>query len=301
MTTDLATIDLGSTPFSWTTLKAISNTDMVPKGLRGNPEAMLAAVYLGRELGLGPMQSMQMLDVIDGRPSLSAELQTAMIRDAGHSMSLVELSDKVATVKGVRVDNRDEMQITFTMAMAERAGLASKRNWKSYPEAMLWARAVSMLARMLFADVFAATHVYTPDELGDDVGVPEIPEAEIVDEPPTHEPVGETSSVVPFSETGDAGGDQDQLEAALIDFIAYNPSNGTMTETEAQLRGACRIAEKLGIVYGRGEIDYLHTVLADAGVAHVSELKRAGLINLMESVRKHIGGKFPAYLEESRS
>ena len=105
----------------------------------------------------------------------------------------------------------------------------------------------------------------------------------------------------PFSETGDADGNQDRLEAALIDFIACDPSKGTMTVIEAQLRGACRIAEELGIVHGRGEIDFLHTVLADAGVAHVSELKRAGLVNLMESIRKEIGGKFPAYLEESRS
>lgn len=71
-------------------------------------------------------------------------------------------------MKGTRRDNGDEMTITFTKDMATRAGLAHKRNWQQYPEAMLWARAVSMLARMLFADVFAAMHVYTPDELGDD-------------------------------------------------------------------------------------------------------------------------------------
>lgn len=91
--TDLATVDLSATPFTWKTLTVIADTEMVPKGLRGNPPAMLAAIYLGRELGLGPMQAMNMIDVIDAKPSLSAELQTARIREAGHSMLCVELSD----------------------------------------------------------------------------------------------------------------------------------------------------------------------------------------------------------------
>ncbi len=149
MVTDLAHTDLSTTPFTWNTLTAIANTEMVPKGLRGKPEAMLAAVYLGRELGLGPMQAMNMIDVIDGKPSLSAELQTAMIRAAGHSIKIVEMTDQTVTVQGIRVDNGDDMTVTFTSAMADRAGLLSKHNWKKYPEAMLWARALSMLVMSL--------------------------------------------------------------------------------------------------------------------------------------------------------
>ena len=60
--TDLANTDLAATPFTWNTLNAIANTDLVPKPLRGKPDAILATVYLGRELGLGPMQSMRMLE-----------------------------------------------------------------------------------------------------------------------------------------------------------------------------------------------------------------------------------------------
>jgi hypothetical protein len=67
------------------------------------------------------------------------------------------------------------MTSTWTLAMAERAGLANKQNWKRYPEAMLWARAVSQLCRMLFADCFAGA-TYTTEELGaeqtDAAGIP---------------------------------------------------------------------------------------------------------------------------------
>jgi hypothetical protein len=63
------------------------------------------------------------------------------------------------------------MTVEWTMAMAERAGLASKQNWRKYPEAMLWARAVSQLCRELFADCFAGA-TYTPEELEGSVGEP---------------------------------------------------------------------------------------------------------------------------------
>ena len=194
--TELATTDLSKTPFTWNTLKAIANTEMVPQGLRGKPEAILAAVYMGRELGLGPMQSMNMIDVIQGRPSLSAELQNARIREAGHSIQTVEWTDQVATLKGVRADNGDELTVSFTAEMAKRAGLTGKGNWKAYPEAMLFARAISMLARALFPDVFAAAHVYTPDELGDDTYVPDVTVLPVEDSTGTVEAVFEDVSLI---------------------------------------------------------------------------------------------------------
>ena len=163
---ELANRDLSSTPFSWTTLVRIADTEFVPRGLRGKPEAILACIYLGREIGLGPMQSISMIDVIDGRPSLSAELMNARIRAEGHSIQIVDLSPTGATIRGKRADNGDEATFSFTAEHAERAGLLKGRNYTSYPEAMYLARATSALARFLFPDVFAATHAYAPEDLG---------------------------------------------------------------------------------------------------------------------------------------
>ena len=61
--------NLATAPFTWKTLHAISRTDFVPKELRGNPAAILACVMYGREWGLGPMESLQLIDMIDGSPS----------------------------------------------------------------------------------------------------------------------------------------------------------------------------------------------------------------------------------------
>jgi len=86
-------------------------------------------------------------------------------------------------VTGKRSDNGDEMSVTWTLEMAERAGLLNKQNWKKYPEAMLWARAASQLCRMLFADCFAGA-TYTPEEIGAD----EITGDELLHEPPVAAP-----------------------------------------------------------------------------------------------------------------
>jgi hypothetical protein len=63
-----------------------------------------------------------------------------------------------------RADNRDAMEATFTMEMAQQAGLVGKSNWKKHPDDMMWARAVSRLCRRLFADCFAGAS-YVPEEV----------------------------------------------------------------------------------------------------------------------------------------
>ena len=172
--TDTALLDIASAPFTWRTLTAIANTEFVPKAYRGKPESMLAAVLYGRESGLGPMTSLQMVDMIDGKPSMSAELMVSLVRRAGHSLTATELSPTSCTVKGQRVDSGDAMTFTFTIEDAAHAGLTDKKGgaWTKYPAAMLWARAVAQLIRMLFPDVLISMHNYTADELGVEVAEP---------------------------------------------------------------------------------------------------------------------------------
>lgn len=145
-------------------LKFIASTEFVPVGLRGNLPAILACVATGRELGIGDMISLRSIHIIDGKPTMSAELMVQLVRKRGHSIT-GEVSDGSATVVGTRADNGDAMTVTWTTDMAARAGLLGKGNWKKYPEAMLWARAASQLCRMLFADCFAGA-TYTTEELG---------------------------------------------------------------------------------------------------------------------------------------
>lgn len=145
-------------------LKFISSTEFVPAGLRGNMPAIMACVATGRALGIDDMASLRSIHIIDGKATFSAELMVQLARKAGHSI-VGEVSETGATVTGKRDDNGDTMTSKYTLEDAERAGLLGKTNWKKYPGPMCWARAVSQLCRMLFADCFAGAS-YTPEELG---------------------------------------------------------------------------------------------------------------------------------------
>lgn len=152
----------------------VAGTEFVPVAIRQKPAAITAAILFGRELDMPPMQALQQVHVIEGRPSLSAEQQRAMVLAAGH-----EIAYDLSVPMQVTATGRRRVGLTpsgtpqfgtptavvWNIAMAERAGLAGKPNWKRHPRQMLEARATAELCRLIFADV---THgLPTSDELED--------------------------------------------------------------------------------------------------------------------------------------
>ena len=146
----------------------ICDTEMVPQVLRNRPEAIVAVMLMGYELGLGPMQSLQSIDLIQGRPELSAEGMRALVLAAGHTI-IVDATDERATAKCHRRDWSPDAWVpfTFTMHDAERAGLAGKDNWKKYPRSMLSARVTTEGCRSVFPDVIGGVS-YTAEEIDPD-------------------------------------------------------------------------------------------------------------------------------------
>jgi hypothetical protein len=153
-------------------LKVIAHTEFVPVGMRGKESAILACVLTGRALGIDDMTALRSIHIIDGKATFSAELMVQLVRRRGHSI-VGNFSATSCTVTGKRADNGDEMTVTWTKEMAQEAGLLGKNNWKKYGASMLWARAVSQLSRMLFADCFAGS-TYTEDEISEGEFVEEI-------------------------------------------------------------------------------------------------------------------------------
>jgi len=164
----------------WKLSQRISNTPFVPTALRGKNEAVLACVLYGAELGLGPMQSLNSIHVIEGRTAMSPELMRAMVARHGHRIDVVENSATACEVKGIRSDTGSTATVRWTMEDAKLAGLAGKNNWKTYPRAMLLARATSELCRIVFPDVIAGLS-YTPEEVSSIAGVEYI--EEVVEKP----------------------------------------------------------------------------------------------------------------------
>jgi hypothetical protein len=102
---------------------------------------------------------------IKGKIEISARLMTSMIRRAGHSIKEKILNDEVCTLYGKRCDNQDDAEATFTIKQAKLAGLVRTNHdgspgmWQKYAEDMLYARALSRLARRLFPDVIGTAYV----------------------------------------------------------------------------------------------------------------------------------------------
>ncbi len=148
--------------------EVIAKSGLAPRSV-STPEKILTIALKGRELNLPPMQSLSHIHVIEGRPTLSAELMVALVQRAGHKLRVVETTPEKCVVEGVRADDPEYVARTgFTLEDAARAGLLGKPAWKQYPAAMLRARAISSLCRFAFADVISGCS-YTPEELGADV------------------------------------------------------------------------------------------------------------------------------------
>ena len=143
----------------------LAESDLVPTAYRRKPANIIVAALAGRPFGWDPTMSMRSFHIIEGSPSMKPEIMLALVRQAGHSVT-GETSPTSATVTGTRTDTGDTMTVTFTIDDAKRAGLTRRNGpWQQYPQSMCWARALSQLCRMLFADVVLGAG-YTPDELG---------------------------------------------------------------------------------------------------------------------------------------
>lgn len=144
----------------------LAQSDLVPAAYRGKPANVLLAALAGSGFGFDVTMSMRSFNVIQGQPTLKPEVMLGLVRKAGHSVTGTTSADG-ATVTGRRADTGDEMTVSFTREDAQRAGLLGKGAWKTYPDAMMWARVVSKLCRMLFQDVTLGC-AYVAEELGGD-------------------------------------------------------------------------------------------------------------------------------------
>ncbi|MGL5911570.1 MAG: hypothetical protein ACRCZP_16340 [Phycicoccus sp.] len=127
---------------------ALSQSGLLPQALRNKPSDVLATILYGQELGLAPMQAIQGVYVVNGRPTLAAQTWVALARKAGHKVRVTDETPTSCTVAVVRADDPGHPIVgTFTLDDTKRAGLAGKEVWKQHPAAMLYARAASIALR----------------------------------------------------------------------------------------------------------------------------------------------------------
>ncbi len=133
----------------------MASTQMVPKDYQGKKANVIVAIQMGMELGLLPMQAIQNIAVINGRPCVWGDAQIALVRGSGHLEWMKETQDdKSATCEVKRHGDSNPVKQTFSIEDAKKAGLLDKPGpWKQYPKRMLQMRARGFALRDLFPDV----------------------------------------------------------------------------------------------------------------------------------------------------
>jgi hypothetical protein len=131
----------------------VAQTEFVPDAMRGKPAVVAAAILYGRELGLEPMTSLRSVNIIKGRPALTAEAMRAMVLAAGHDIRFQEMTSARCVIVGRRKGQDDTTTVTFTMDDAKKMGVGGGQQYAKMPRQMLAARATSELCRLIFADV----------------------------------------------------------------------------------------------------------------------------------------------------
>ena len=132
--------------------RTIAQGAVIPDALRGKPADVFVTVMHGLDLGLRPMQALNLVYVVKGRPSLSAEGMRSLLLDRGHEFEVVTCTAEKAVVRGRRAGSETWHEAEFTDAQRKRASL-SGANWNAYPEDMLLARATTRLCKRYFPDV----------------------------------------------------------------------------------------------------------------------------------------------------
>jgi len=149
--------------------EVISKSGLVPKDYQGKPANCLVAIQWGMELGLAPLQALQNIAVINGKPSVYGDSLLAMVRADDRCMGVEETQEGgVATciVKRRLPDGSiEEVKRTFSMKQAQQAGLSNRPTWKAYPDRMLQHRARGNALRDAFPDVLRG--IITSEEAQD--------------------------------------------------------------------------------------------------------------------------------------
>ena len=206
--------------------KYLAESDLVPKDFKGRPGNCLVAIQWGAELGLKPLQAMQNLAVINGRPALWGDAVIALVRSSSLCEYVVETDDGQTATCKVKRRGEPEQVRTFSMDDARAAGLAGKQGpWTQYPKRMRQMRARAFALRDVFPDVLRGLPV--AEEVMDTPTEKHMGPAEVVPQAPAHYPAAEFDKNLPawrkVIETG---------KKTAADLIAMVETKGSLTDDQ---------------------------------------------------------------------
>jgi hypothetical protein len=230
----------------------VSKSDFAPKDFKGKAESCMLAIQHGSEVGLSPMQSLQSIAVINGRPTIWGDAALALVQSSPVCEYVREYTEGegdglVAVCEAKRRGYPAPTVVRFSVADAKKAGLWGKSGpWSQYSSRMLTLRARGFALRNAFADALRGlitaeeAQDYQPEPAREPVAVrPKFPKTEApgrslatatqVAQPPaasaTNDPVANARLAVQRTNSL-------ELLAALRDRVNQRHKEGTFTEAQ---------------------------------------------------------------------
>ena len=160
--------------------RILADSNMVPDHFKGKPGDVLVCLLWGSEVGLGPLQALQSIAVINGRPSIWGDAALALVRGHPACEYVKEGVDGEGDARHgwceVKRRGEEPQRRTFSVEQAKLAKLWGKTGprgptpWVTYPDRMMQLRARGFAIRDVFPD--ALRGVITREE-AEDIPQPE--------------------------------------------------------------------------------------------------------------------------------
>lgn len=148
----------------------------------------LVKIELGRTMGIGPFEAMNVIYFVNGRPSLDSGIRAARMKRAGYSWEVIKQDDKGCILLLMKdgkyimrpvVDEAGKFQTddkgnlikepvvcSFLEADAQRAGLLQKTGslYKTYPKIMYFNRCISGAQKTFAPEVLNGSDMVSREE-----------------------------------------------------------------------------------------------------------------------------------------
>jgi hypothetical protein len=223
----------------------LSKSEIIPKDYQGKPANCLIAIMMGAEVGLAPIQSLQGIMVVNGRPSIWGDTAVGLVLASKFCEYMSDEWDQktgTATFKTKRV-GKPEVVRTFSLQDAKDAGLFNKAGpWQGYKPRMCFNRARAFGLRDVYADVLKGLAIY--EEVRDIIETTaerSAPDAlprrasQIAADPLDPVPAAASASAEPEQEPGQADAGQGEGDGQIphyhgkvVKVEKYKAAEGTM-------------------------------------------------------------------------
>jgi len=201
-------------------------------GTNWNAQQLVTA-YLsyGMMHGWNIAQTMEKMNVIKGKITYQASAMFGIVIASPKCKSWKVLSntDDECSIEFTRGDNNQKYVVTFTIAMAQRQGLTSNRQWQNMPKQMLMARCKSMAVRDVFGDVISG---YDAIEMADSMDMSEDERLEILSQE-LDTPIYAERQPVPRAKQGVKAGADTKAKPLQVQPVQVQPVQPVQVQQSA--------------------------------------------------------------------